>query len=402
MKSFLPVPLLFLLFLLTSGSSTVFSQDPSIRKPLADNVFELIAQSENHTVLTSALEASGLDEILKGEGPFTVFAPTDAAFEALPGGFLDSIMADPEGALLNILQYHIAEDYLISAEMQHGQLIPTLNGFYSIVSMDTLENIFIGPSLITTADQIAENGVVHFMDAVLIPVTVPETVWDIISGSEVHILLTEAITAAKVDQILSGEGPFTVFAPTDAAFTALPEQSLDLLFENPEGDLKDILLYHIAEGVFAANMFTSGLIIPSLFGENLTITIDVNDQIFINDAQIILHNLMALNGVVQVIDALLIPVTLDAEMTPSARFFHIYPNPSAGPLWIEGILDHPSGIDIDIFDLHGHKLIHIRLPQQERIFSHKTDIGFLQHGIYLVRVSTSQWIKTEKIKLVKN
>ena len=163
--------------------------------------------------------------ILSGEGPFTVFAPTDAAFEALPEGTVAALLQDPTGDLADILLYHVVGAKALSTDLCDGQMITTLNGDSVMVKiMDG--NVYIDNAMVTAADIETDNGVVHVIDAVILP---KSTVVDVIITSADHTILEAAVTAAELVDDLSGEGPFTVFAPTDAAFNALPEGTVDSL-----------------------------------------------------------------------------------------------------------------------------------------------------------------------------
>ena len=135
---------------------------------------------------------------------------------------------------------------------------------------------------------------------------VPATVVDIIVGSEVHTTLAVAVTEAGLVDALMGEGPFTVFAPTDAAFAALPEGTLESLLQEPGGLLTDILLYHVVGAAAMSTGLSNGQTIETLLGQDITVTINDNG-VFINNAQVIIADLEAGNGVVHVIDAVLIP-----------------------------------------------------------------------------------------------
>ncbi|MBS2099322.1 fasciclin domain-containing protein, partial [Carboxylicivirga linearis] len=202
-------------------------------------VYDIISDSESHTTLEAAIGAAGLDEALMGDGPFTVFAPTDDAFAALPEGTVEALLEDPEGTLTQILLYHVVGSKAMSTDLSDGDMIVTLQGKeVEIKIMDG--KVYINDAMVTVADIEADNGVVHVIDAVLLPPTT--TVYDIISDSEAHNTLEAAVGAAGLDEALMGDGPFTVFAPTDDAFAALPEGTVEALLEDPEGALTQILL----------------------------------------------------------------------------------------------------------------------------------------------------------------
>ncbi len=275
--------------------------------PPTTTVVDIIVNSPDHETLEAAVIAAELDDDLSGEGPFTVFAPTDAAFDALPAGVLDALLADPTGDLADILLYHVASGNVLSGDLSDGQMITTLFGEDVTVSIDGDGNVMINDAMVTVADITADNGVVHVIDAVLLPEVETTTVVDIIVNSPDHETLEAAVIAAELDDDLSGEGPFTVFAPTDAAFDALPAGVLDDLLDDPTGALADILLYHVASGNVLSGDLSDGQMITTLFGEDVTVSIDGDGNVMINDAMVIVADLEADNGVVHVIDAVLLP-----------------------------------------------------------------------------------------------
>ncbi|MGC9342885.1 MAG: fasciclin domain-containing protein, partial [Bacteroidales bacterium] len=251
------------------------------------------------------LSSTDLASVLMGEGPFTVFAPTDDAFAALPDGTLDALLADPSGALTDVLLYHVVAGKAMSTDLSDGQEIETVLGQNITVTINN-DGVFINDAQVTVADIEAANGVVHVIDAVLVPEMMPATVVDIIVNSEVHETLEAAVIAADLVETLQGEGPFTVFAPTDDAFAALPEGTLDALLADPSGDLTDILLYHVVAGKAMSTDLSDGQEIETVLEQNITVTIN-NDGVFINDAQVTVADIEAGNGVVHVIDAVLMP-----------------------------------------------------------------------------------------------
>ena len=120
----------------------------------------------NFTTLVAAVEAAGLVETLKGEGPFTVFAPTDEAFAALPEGTVESLLADPE-ALAAILTYHVVPGKVMSTDLSNGMMAATVNG--ADVTIMTEGGVMVNDANVVTADIEASNGVIHVIDAVILP-----------------------------------------------------------------------------------------------------------------------------------------------------------------------------------------------------------------------------------------
>ncbi|WP_081955729.1 fasciclin domain-containing protein [Methanococcoides methylutens] len=134
----------------------------------------------------------------------------------------------------------------------------------------------------------------------------PYTVADIITDSKNHTTLEAEPDAVNLTETPSGEGNFTVFTPTDDAFAALPEGTVDALLADPQGDLDDILLYHVLDGRVLSTDLSDGMTATTLLGKDFQVTIN-DDGIFINDAEVIIVDIQVDNGVVHVIDAILIP-----------------------------------------------------------------------------------------------
>ncbi len=274
--------------------------------PPSITVVDIIVNSPDHETLEAAVIAADLAGTLSGDGPFTVFAPTDAAFDALPAGTVDALLADPSGDLTDILLYHVLGAEVMSGDLSDGQMATTLNGKDITVTIDN-GNVFINNAQVTVADIPADNGVVHVIDAVLLPPV--NTIADVVINSPDHETLEAAVIAADLVSTLSGDGPLTLFAPTDAAFDALPAGTLDALLADPSGDLTDILLYHVLIGQVKSTDLTDGQVATTVNGKDISVTID-NGNVFINNAQVTVADIPADNGVVHVIDAVLIPPTI--------------------------------------------------------------------------------------------
>jgi transforming growth factor-beta-induced protein len=266
------------------------------------------------TTLVAAVQAAELVDTLKGEGPFTVFAPTDDAFAALPAGTLDSLLL-PENKqqLTDILLYHVVSGKVMAADVSKLTSAPTVLGKDIAIKAD-MGNVYINESKVIITDIETSNGVIHVIDAVLLPpsddamMEEKKTIVDIAVADGRFNTLVAAVTAAELVETLSGEGPFTVFAPTDDAFAALPAGTLDsLLLPENKQQLTDILLYHVVSGkVMAADVvgLTSA---PTVLGKDVTITVK-DGKVFLNDTvQVIITDVEASNGVIHVIDAVLLP-----------------------------------------------------------------------------------------------
>ena len=257
------------------------------------------------TTLAAALGAAGLVDTLKGEGPFTVFAPTDDAFAKLPAGTIDELLK-PENkqALTDILLYHVVSGKVMAADVVNLTKATTVLGKDVKIKVD-MGNVYINDAQVIITDIETSNGVIHVIDSVILP---PNDIVETALADGRFTTLAAALTAAGLVDTLKGEGPFTVFAPTDDAFAKLPAGTIDNLLkpENKQA-LTDILLYHVVSGnVMAADVvnLTSA---PTVLGKDIKITVK-DGKVFLNDTiQVIITDIEASNGVIHVIDAVLLP-----------------------------------------------------------------------------------------------
>jgi len=255
--------------------------------------------------LVAALGAAELVETLQGEGPFTVFAPTDDAFAALPEGTVEALLADIP-TLTNILLYHVVPGAVYAEDViaLDGSSVMTVQGQYADIALMDGKVMVDGAEVIIT-DIEASNGVIHVIDAVLLPET--RTIVDIAGEDGRFETLVAALGAAELVETLQGEGPFTVFAPTDEAFAALPEGTVEALLADIPA-LTDILLYHVVSGkVMAADVIgLDGESVATVQGADILISL-MDGGVMINDSLVIITDIEASNGVIHVIDAVLLP-----------------------------------------------------------------------------------------------
>ena len=271
-----------------------------------------IAVDGGFNTLVAALDAADLVETLSGEGTFTVFAPTDEAFAALPDGMLEDLLADPN-TLKQILLYHVVGDVVMAETVVTLDNAETLEG--STVAIEVVDgNVFLNDSQVTSTDIEASNGVVHVIDKVLVPemeeAVSNNVVEDVKSIAEVAVAggfntLVAALSAADLVETLSGDGAFTVFAPTDEAFAALPEGMLEGLLADTEA-LTQILLYHVVGDVVKAETVVKLDEAETLAGDKVSIEV-VDGNVFVNDSKVTSTDIEASNGVIHVIDKVLVP-----------------------------------------------------------------------------------------------
>ncbi len=295
-------------------TATPIPEPSATPEPMLSDIVDTAVADGRFTTLVAAVQAAELVDTLKGEGPFTVFAPTDDAFAALPEGTLDSLLL-PENkqALTDILLYHVVSGKVMAADVTALTSATTVLGKDVTVKVD-MGNVYINDAQVVITDIATSNGVIHVIDAVLLPPTdeaameEKNTIVDIAVADGRFTTLVAALTAAELVETLSGEGPFTVFAPTDDAFAALPAGTLDtLLLPESKQALTDILLYHVVSGkVMAADVVTLTSA-PTVLGKDVTITVK-DGKVFLNDTvEVVITDIEASNGVIHVIDAVLLP-----------------------------------------------------------------------------------------------
>jgi uncharacterized surface protein with fasciclin (FAS1) repeats len=275
------------------------------------SIVDIAVADGRFTTLVAALQAAELDATLAGEGSFTVFAPTDDAFAALPEGTVEALLGDIP-ALTDILLYHVVDGAVMAETVVTLESATTLQGSDVAIAVSD-DGVFLNETVqVIITDIKANNGVIHVIDAVLLPAA-DEAMDDM--GSIVDIAVADgrfttlvaALQAAELDATLAGEGSFTVFAPTDDAFAALPEGTVEgLLADIPA--LTNILLYHVVDGTVMAETVVTIEAATTLQGSDVTITV-TDEGVFLNDTvQVIITDIKANNGVIHVIDAVLLPV----------------------------------------------------------------------------------------------
>ena len=288
-----------------------------------NTVYDIISNSVDHTTLKAAIDACSLDGTLSGPGPFTVFAPTDNAFGNLPPGTVTALLNDIP-ALTDILLHHVVGDSVMSGMLSNNQIVTTLLGTDVTVTINSNGDVYIDNAMVTVVDLVGDNGVIHVIDAVMVPVTSSNSVYDIISASPSHTTLKTAIDACNLGGTLSGPGPFTVFAPTDNAFNNLPAGTVTALL-NDIPALTDILLHHVVGDSVMSGMLSNNQIVTTLLGTDVTVTINSNGDVYIDNAMVTVVDLVGDNGVIHVIDAVLLPnisSQVDIPNSSNIKYLH--------------------------------------------------------------------------------
>lgn len=271
------------------------------------NIVELASEAGSFNTLLAAAEAAGLAETLMSPGPFTVFAPTDEAFAKLPEGTVESLLKpESKEKLRTILLYHVVPGEIAAAGVAESALLKTAAPGKFLSVRAEPEGVMIDGARVTKTDLRANNGIIHVIDTVVLPQDKPSIV-DLASQAGTFNTLLAAAEAAGLAETLQIDGPFTLFAPTDEAFAKLPAGTVESLLkpENQE-QLRSILLYHVVPGNLTATHVVKQSTLGTASGSKLTVTIK-GESAHVDNALIQTTDLQAANGIVHVIDTVLIP-----------------------------------------------------------------------------------------------
>ncbi|MBE2202401.1 MAG: fasciclin domain-containing protein [Anaerolinea sp.] len=306
----------------TTTAPTPETTEAIMEEPMAGTIVDIAVADGRFNTLVTAVIAAGLAETLSGPGPFTVFAPTDDAFAALPAGTGEGLLADPQDALTDVLLYHVVEGSVKAETVVTLESATTINGEAVSIKVDN-GNVYLNDTVqVIITDIEAANGVIHVIDAVLLPpsMTAMEekpSIAAIAAADENFSTLVTALDAAGLVETLSGEGEFTVFAPTNEAFAALPEGTIESLLADPQGALTDVLLYHVVAGIVKAETVVTLPSATTLQGEDVTITVD-GSNVYLNETtQVIVTDIEAANGIIHVIDTVLLPPSMVSAELPT-------------------------------------------------------------------------------------
>ena len=271
-------------------------------------VLDRAGMSGNLTTLLAALERVGLDSLLGAPGNHTVFAPTDAAFTA--SGIDLATVSDTD--LSQLLRYHVLDAGLPAADIPAGQSFRTTmstagpdDAPLSLLLNKAAALTVNAEATVTAADQFGTNGVIHVIDRVL----EMQSVADFLTKASALDSLAGLIVAAQLEDDLAGNGPFTVFAPTNVALA----DAADTLSTLSPAQVREVLLYHAAAENLRSDELTDQLSIPTLnSGQNLTVNLDENDApvLLTSDSTLVTFtttDVQATNGVVHLVEGVLLP-----------------------------------------------------------------------------------------------
>ena len=333
----------------------------------AQDIVDIAVSNEDFSTLVTAVTAAGLVDTLKGEGPYTVFAPTNEAFAKVPVELLDALLADPSGALTQILLYHVVPGKVMAGDLSEGLTATTAQG--EAVTFSLANGAMVNDANIVATDIEASNGVIHVIDTVILPPSVvaalsapaeaaaaeatpapaeeaaaeatpapaeeaaaaaapaADIVDTAVAAGDFGTLVA-AVQAAGLVDALKAEGPFTVFAPSDAAFANLPAGTVESLLADPSGDLTQILLYHVLPTqVLSTDLQEGTVFVPTLQGGSVKVTVK-DGEVMVNDAKVVAADVATSNGVIHVIDSVLLPPADEAAAAEAAPAAEATPAPA--------------------------------------------------------------------------
>jgi uncharacterized surface protein with fasciclin (FAS1) repeats len=269
------------------------------------NIVDTAVEAGKFKTLAAALGAAGLVDAVKGPGPFTVFAPSDEAFAKLPKGTVETLLK-PENKekLKAILTYHVVPGKVMAKDVLGVKGAKSLNGQRIDVKVDGGKVMVDGAQVVAT-DIACTNGVIHVIDSVILPSE--DNIPTVATKAGKFNTLLAAAKAAGLVEALSGDKALTVFAPTDDAFAKLPKDTVATLLKPENKDkLKAILLFHVVEGRVYSEDALAAKSAATLQGSKVEITVK-DGAAYVNGAKILATDVDASNGVIHIIDSVILP-----------------------------------------------------------------------------------------------
>ncbi len=309
-------------FLVASVAVAVLASSSLVKAADKDIVDTAVAAGSFKT-LAAALGAADLVDALKGPGPFTVFAPTDDAFSKLPAGTVETLLKpENKDQLTAVLTYHVVAGQVAAKQVVDLKGAKTLNGQRIDIAVAD-GKVSVDKATVVSADILCSNGIIHVIDSVILPAS--DNIVATADKAGAFKTLLAAAKAAGLAEALSGKGPFTVFAPTDEAFAKLPAGTVETLLKPENKDkLAAILKHHVVSGRVYSEDALAAKKAKTLEGSDIRISVS-GGQAKINDANLVTTDLDASNGVIHVIDSVILPPAKAAKVgsTTSAATHYV-------------------------------------------------------------------------------
>ncbi|OWF36314.1 transforming growth factor-beta-induced protein ig-h3-like [Mizuhopecten yessoensis] len=266
-----------------------------------------LASSLGANTLVSYVQQAGLTDTLAHGGPFTIFAPSDDAFNQLPPDVLNALKQNVS-LLKDVLKYHVVRGDILSSDLINDFVLPTLLP-YRKIRVNMYQNntiVMMTGSRVTAVDKMASNGIIHVIDHVMYNIPDHSILTYAASQPNLGQLVYNAIRA-NLQTTLQG-GPFTVFAPVDSAWYDLPPNFLNTVFLSLNKS-QELLEYHVVSGTYYSGGLVDGQKVPTVAGGNLTVQIS-GGQVLIDNAHVTHADISVTNGVIHVIDKVMVPAVL--------------------------------------------------------------------------------------------
>ncbi len=266
------------------------------------DIVDTAVKAGSFNTLVQAVKAAGLVETLKGAGPFTVFAPSDEAFAKVPAATLKALLAD-KAALARVLTYHVVPGRVSAAQAMKTNWAQTAMGQSLRIKTDA-HGVTVDGARVIKADIQTSNGIIHVIDRVVLP---RKDIVDTAVAAGSFKTLVTAVKAADLVKTLKGSGPFTVFAPSDAAFAKLPAGTVGQLVKNKPA-LTNILTYHVVPSrVLSTDLKVGTVEVKTAQGQTLIVTKSRDGKVTVNGANVSSADILCGNGVIHVIDKVVLP-----------------------------------------------------------------------------------------------
>lgn len=288
----------------TTVSSTYISHPAAQQE---GTIVETAVGAKDLSTLVSLVKQAELVDTLNSDGPFTVFAPINSAFAKLPKETVEALLKDENrDQLQGILTYHVVPGKVMAADVVKLKSAKTAAG--KDVSIRVEEGkVFVNDSQVIKTDIACSNGVVHLIDSVLLPPEKEPGIVETAVSNDDFSTLVKLVKHAELVDVLSGEGPFTVFAPTNDAFAKLPKATVEkLLSDEGREQLQTILKYHVVAGEVMAEDVVKMKEAKTVAGKMINIKV-TDGKVYLNDVQVTKTDIECGNGVIHVINGVLLP-----------------------------------------------------------------------------------------------
>ncbi|HXH96643.1 MAG TPA: fasciclin domain-containing protein [Gaiellaceae bacterium] len=297
------IALLAVAALATAAAGATAAASTTSKSEGDKNIVQTALAAGQFNTLASLLTKAGLVETLSTSGPYTVFAPTDAAFAKVPKATLDALAENP-AQLKSVLLYHVVLGRVTAMDVVKLDSAKTLEGRSLPISVAGT-SVKVGTATVVTPDVTASNGVIHVIDSVLIPPAASKNIVKTAVAAGQFKTLASLLAKAGLARTLQAKGPFTVFAPTDAAFAKVPKATLAALAKN-KAKLRAVLLYHVVKGKVPAAKVATLRSVKTLNGQRVAVRA-TGGRVTVGGARVIRANVAASNGVIHVVNKVLIP-----------------------------------------------------------------------------------------------